>query len=214
MPAVLAASNLLTLSFSTKSLSPCDPERRGQRARQTCPRFYDGRMEIPMISIRRFAFSALLAVTTISLAPTIASAQEPARGKFTLTHAVNFGKAKVPAGDYQFTFDHNGISSVIVLSKVSGAPAGYMVMVRATRRDECVERNRSDAGNHFRRQLCQRDAVAGVRHDVALHRAASWVRTGDREGWRRNLGGPVVSIERKTRADIKPDIRPRFFAVT
>lgn len=82
-----------------------------------------------MISIRRFAFSALLAVTTISLAPTIASAQEPARGKFTLTHAVNFGKAKVPAGDYQFTFDHNGISSVIVLSKVSGAPAGYMVLV-------------------------------------------------------------------------------------
>lgn len=85
-----------------------------------------------MTSIRRFAFAALLAATTISLVPTIASAQEPARGKFTLTHAVHFGNAKVPAGEYEFTFDLNGISPVLVLSKLNGAPAGYMVLVPTT----------------------------------------------------------------------------------
>jgi hypothetical protein len=85
-----------------------------------------------MTSIRRFAFAALLAVTTISLVPTIASAQEPARGKFTLTHVVHFGNAKVPAGEYEFTFDLNGISPVLVLSKLNGAPTGYMVLVPTT----------------------------------------------------------------------------------
>jgi len=85
-----------------------------------------------MISIRRYAFAALLAVTIVSFASKIASAQEPFHGKFTLTHGVNFGKAKVPAGDYQFSYERNGISSVLVLSKLSGTPAGYMVLVPAT----------------------------------------------------------------------------------
>ena len=98
-----------------------------------------------MISIRRYAFAALLAVTTVSFSTKIASAQEPSHGKFTLTHAVNFGKAKIPAGDYQFSYDRNGISSVLVLSKVSGTPAGYMVLVPATEETKQFELEPSNA---------------------------------------------------------------------
>ena len=36
---------------------------------------------------------------------------------------MRLGNAKVPAGDYQFSFDPSGISSVLALSKISGAPA-------------------------------------------------------------------------------------------
>jgi len=89
-------------------------------------------MEILMISIRNFAYAALLAAATLNLAPSLASAQEPARGKFTLTHDVHFGSAKVPAGDYEFSYDLNGISPVLSLSKVSGSPAGFMVLVPTT----------------------------------------------------------------------------------
>jgi hypothetical protein len=85
-----------------------------------------------MTSIRKFAYAVLLAVTTLNLAPSLASAQEPARGKFTLTHEVHFGNAKLPAGDYQFSYDTEGVSPVMFLSKISGTPAGYMVLVHMT----------------------------------------------------------------------------------
>jgi hypothetical protein len=85
-----------------------------------------------MTSIRKFVYAALLAVTALNLAPTLASAQEPARGKFTLTHEVRWGNAKVPAGDYEFSFDVDGISPLLTLSKISGAPAGFMLLVPMT----------------------------------------------------------------------------------
>jgi hypothetical protein len=53
-----------------------------------------------MTLIRKFAYATLLALTALNFAPSLASAQEPARGKFTLTHEVHWGDAKVPAGDY------------------------------------------------------------------------------------------------------------------
>jgi hypothetical protein len=86
-------------------------------------------MEILMTSIRKFAFAALLAATTFSLAPSLAKAEEPVRGKFTLTHDVRWGNAKVPAGDYEFTFHADGVSPLLTLTKISGTPAGYMVLV-------------------------------------------------------------------------------------
>ncbi len=85
-----------------------------------------------MISTRKFLYAALLAAAALNLTPTAASAAEPAKGKFTLTHDVLWGNAKLPAGDYQFSYNTEGVSPVLTLSKISGAPAGYMVLVRAT----------------------------------------------------------------------------------
>ena len=86
-----------------------------------------------MISIRKFAHAALLAVTTLNFAsPNLALAQEPARGKFTLTHDVRWGTAKVPAGDYEFSYDPNSVVPVLSLRKISGTRAGFIVIVSET----------------------------------------------------------------------------------
>lgn len=85
-----------------------------------------------MTSIRKFVYGALLAATTISIAPTLASAAEPARGRFTLTHEVHWGTAKLPAGEYEFSFNVEGVSPVLMLSKLTGARAGYMILVPTT----------------------------------------------------------------------------------
>jgi hypothetical protein len=84
-----------------------------------------------MTSIRRFAYATLLAFTTLSFAPSLASAQE-ARGKFTLTHYVHFGSVKVSAGEYEFSFDPDTPSRVLRLSKLNGVRAGYLLMVPST----------------------------------------------------------------------------------
>ena len=57
-----------------------------------------------MTTVRKFVYAALLAVTAMSFTPSPAAAQEPAHGKFTLTHNVNWGSAVVPAGDYEFSY--------------------------------------------------------------------------------------------------------------
>lgn len=85
-----------------------------------------------MISIRKFAFAAVLAATTFSFAPSPASAQTPARGHFTLTHDVLFGNARIPAGDYEFSFDPQSTSSVLNLSKVNGPRTGFIILVPST----------------------------------------------------------------------------------
>jgi hypothetical protein len=83
-----------------------------------------------MKTIRKFAFATLLAMTTLNFAPTLASAQEPAHGKFTLTHEVHWGSAKLPAGQYMFSFDPDAGFRVLSLNKLSGIGASYMVLVR------------------------------------------------------------------------------------
>ena len=85
-----------------------------------------------MTTIRKFAYAALLAVTSLNFAPSLASAQEPAHGKFTLSHDVLWDNARVPAGDYAFSFDPDNVSPVLSLSKLSGARAGFILLVPAT----------------------------------------------------------------------------------
>jgi hypothetical protein len=85
-----------------------------------------------MTSIRKFAYAALLAFTALNCAPSLASAQEPARGRFTLTHEVHWGNAKIPAGDYEFSFDPNGTSRLLSLGKLNGARTRYLLMVPST----------------------------------------------------------------------------------
>ena len=82
-----------------------------------------------MTSIRKYVYVALLALSTLSVAPTLVSAQEPARGRFTLPHDVHWENAVVPAGEYQFSIESDTIG-VLRLDKISGARAGFMFLVR------------------------------------------------------------------------------------
>lgn len=85
-----------------------------------------------MTTIRKFVYAALLAATAMSFAPSLAAAQEPVHGKFTLKHNVNWGNAAVPAGEYEFSYDPYEFKPVLTLSKLSGTRAGYMVLVVTT----------------------------------------------------------------------------------
>lgn len=85
-----------------------------------------------MTSIRKFVYAALLAFATFSLVPTPASAQSPAYGQFKLTHEVHWQNAVVPAGDYRFTFDAEGASGVLTLSKLSDPRTGFIFLVSDT----------------------------------------------------------------------------------
>jgi len=82
-----------------------------------------------MRSIHNYAYAALLALAGLNLAPNLASAQEAVRGKFTLTHDVRWESALVPAGEYGFTLDSNGVMSVLVLNKMNGPRAGFLLAV-------------------------------------------------------------------------------------
>lgn len=82
-----------------------------------------------MRSIRKFIYATLLTLTTLNYAPSLASAQEPARGRFTLTHDVHWQNALVPAGEYRFSFDPSGTFRVLNLSNVGRAGTGFMLLV-------------------------------------------------------------------------------------
>jgi len=83
-----------------------------------------------MISIRKFAYATLLALTTLSFAPCLARAQGPLQGRFTLPHDVHWQNAVVPAGDYQYSLSDG--MEVLRLSKLSGPRTGFMFLVRET----------------------------------------------------------------------------------
>jgi len=85
-----------------------------------------------MTTIRKFVYTALLAVSALNIAPTVAAAEQAAHGKFTLKHDVLWGTAKVPAGDYEFSYDPLAISPVLTITKMSGTRASYMVLIPAS----------------------------------------------------------------------------------
>ena len=84
-----------------------------------------------MNSIRRLTYAALLAVSTLSIAPCVASAQV-AQGTFTLSHEVRWQNATVPAGGYRFSYDPDRPSGVLVLTRLDSASAGLIIMVPDT----------------------------------------------------------------------------------
>lgn len=95
-----------------------------------------------MTSIRKFAYATLLAVTSLNFAPCTASAQEPAHGKFTLTHDVLWGSAVVPTGEYEFSFDPESVSPVLTLNRIGGTRGGFILLVVATERGRTSEASR------------------------------------------------------------------------
>jgi hypothetical protein len=85
-----------------------------------------------MTTIRKFVYATLLALITLNLAPSLARAQEPVRGKFTLPHEVRWQEAVLPAGEYRFSFDPGSTGSILMLSKLSGEREEFMLVVQDT----------------------------------------------------------------------------------
>ena len=81
-----------------------------------------------MKSIRKIGYAAFLALTTVSATPSLL-ADENVHGSFALRHDVRWQNAFVPAGRYRFSYEHNGVGGVLVLRRVSGASAAYILLV-------------------------------------------------------------------------------------
>jgi hypothetical protein len=95
-----------------------------------------------MTTIRRYTYAALLTLSMFAMAPTLASGQS-ARGAFTLPHEVHWQNGVIPAGEYHFKTEPKGPSAMLVLSRVSGTPAGFMILVNETHEiPETKEANR------------------------------------------------------------------------
>jgi hypothetical protein len=75
-----------------------------------------------MKSLRRFVYAAVLTLSALNFAPSLASAQDAA-GTFTLTHEVHWQNAVVPAGKYHFTMGASG--QLLTLTKITGSGAGF-----------------------------------------------------------------------------------------
>lgn len=84
-----------------------------------------------MKSLRKFAYAAVLTISALNFAPSLASAQEAA-GTFTLTHEVHWQNAVVPAGTYKFTIEASGPAAMLTLRKLTGDGAGFMLLVSET----------------------------------------------------------------------------------
>jgi hypothetical protein len=84
-----------------------------------------------MNSLRRFVYAAVLVLSALNFAPSLASAQDAA-GTFTLTHEVRWQNAIVPAGKYRFTIGAGDPSDMLMLRKLDGAGGGFMLLVTGT----------------------------------------------------------------------------------
>jgi len=95
-----------------------------------------------MKTIRNYVYAALLAASALNFTPSLASAQEAAKGRFTLTHAAHLGNATLAAGDYAFSFDPDNGTRMLSINKLSGARTGYMVLVSDTEDSKPSDQNR------------------------------------------------------------------------
>jgi len=93
-----------------------------------------------MTTLRKLIYTAALVLSALNFMPSLASAQESAHGRFTLKRQVYWQNAVIPAGEYSFSVDEN--SSLLVLSKLSGPPAGYMLMVPIKEESKASDTNR------------------------------------------------------------------------
>ena len=87
-----------------------------------------------MKSIRKFAYAAVLLLSALSFSPSPASAQDEG-GTFTLPHDVHWQDAVVPAGEYRFSLQPMGPSTMLTLTKTAGKPASFMLFAKDTEAD-------------------------------------------------------------------------------
>jgi hypothetical protein len=84
-----------------------------------------------MKSIRNFAYAAVLTVSALNFAPSLASAQDEG-GSFKLAHEVSWQNAVVPAGEYRFSLQPMGPWEMLTLTKIAGKPASFMLTAKVT----------------------------------------------------------------------------------
>src|ERR1700735_2259320 len=84
-----------------------------------------------MKSIRKFAYAAVLTLSALNVAPSLAFAQEEG-GPFKLPREVHWQSAEVPAGDYRFSIQSTGPSRMLTLIKTTGKPASFMLFANET----------------------------------------------------------------------------------
>ncbi len=79
--------------------------------------------------IRRFAFTATLALNALTQFAGLAHAQDPMKGKFSLPYEVAWENTMVPAGNYEFSIISTGASEFLTLQKIGGGPLSFGVLV-------------------------------------------------------------------------------------
>ena len=94
-----------------------------------------------MRSMQRFVYSVVLALSAFAFTPTSASAQEM-HGSFTLSHGVRWQNFVVPAGDYRFEVQPKGPSALLLLRKVSGSGAGFLMLANAAESSQPADLDR------------------------------------------------------------------------
>jgi hypothetical protein len=122
-----------------------------------------------MKSICKFAYAAVLTLSALNFAPSLASAQEEG-GKFTLPHEVRWQNVVVPAGDYRFSLQPMGPSEMLTLTKISGKPASFMLYARDIDTDADSETPRLVIESKFGKSYVS--AMDLPQFEVTLHFAA------------------------------------------
>jgi hypothetical protein len=92
-----------------------------------------------MNTIRNYVYAAVLATSVFNFSPSLACAQDEG-GSFTLSHEVRWQDAVLPAGAYRFTLESAGPSELIMLRKLSGAPASFMLFAKDVSEPKAVEK--------------------------------------------------------------------------
>jgi hypothetical protein len=90
-----------------------------------------------MRSIRKFAYAAALALSLLTIQPTLAAAEE-ARGTFTLSHEVRCQNVVLRPGDYTFTVDTKGSFEFVTLRGSNGGTSAMLMVdtVETSKPDE------------------------------------------------------------------------------
>jgi hypothetical protein len=84
-----------------------------------------------MKSIHKYVYAAVLTLSALNFAPSLASAQEAA-GSFTLDHEVHWQNTLVPPGTYRFTVGAHGPTELLMVRDISGHGTGFMLLVSDT----------------------------------------------------------------------------------
>jgi hypothetical protein len=122
-----------------------------------------------MKSIRKFAYAAVLTLSALNFAPSLAFAQDEG-GTFKLPQKVHWQNAEVPAGDYKFSLQSMGPSVMLTLIRTRGKPASFMLFANETETLTSFEPARLVIQSKFGRSYVS--AMDLPQFEVTLHFAA------------------------------------------
>ena len=122
-----------------------------------------------MKSIRKFAYAAVLTLSGLNFAPSLAFAQDEG-GTFKLPQKVHWQNAEVPAGDYKFSLQSMGPSVMLTLIRTRGKPASFMLFANETETLTSFEPARLVIQSKFGRSYVS--AMDLPQFEVTLHFAA------------------------------------------